>query len=107
METRASTTPVRLGCPQVEVMLPQTNHGTTFNGEGRRETIGLDIGAAEDGATWTAFLHGLVARGLSGVKLVVSDAHHGLKPAIAAVLEGASWQRSSVNTGSVSMFGGG
>jgi putative transposase len=42
---------------------------------------------------WTAFLRGLVARGLSGVKLVVSDAHNGLKAAIAAVLEGASWQR--------------
>ena len=48
---------------------------------------------AEDGAGWTSFLRGLVARGLSGVELVISDAHQGLKGAIAAVLPGASWQR--------------
>jgi putative transposase len=53
----------------------------------------LEPGAAEDGAVWTAFLRGLVARGLAGVKLVVFDAHQGLKEAIAAVLEGACWQR--------------
>jgi putative transposase len=50
---------------------------TAVNGDGHREILGLDIGSAEDGATWTAFLRGLVARGLSGVKLVVSDAHLG------------------------------
>jgi len=66
---------------------------TAVNGDGHREIIGLDIGSAEDGATWTAFLRGLVARGLSGVKLVVSDAHLGLKQAIGAVLNGAVWQR--------------
>jgi putative transposase len=66
---------------------------TGCNRDGQREILGLDIGAAEDGASWTAFLRGLVARGLAGVKLVVSDAHHGLKAAIGAVLAGASWQR--------------
>src|SRR5258707_12021255 len=50
-----------------------------------------------DGAFWLQFLRGLVARGLSGVRLVVSDAHQGLKAAIAAVLHGASWQRGRVH----------
>jgi transposase-like protein len=66
---------------------------TGVNADGVREILGLDIGSAEDGAAWTAFLRGLVARGLSGVRLVVSDAHGGLKHAIAAVLDGAMWQR--------------
>jgi transposase-like protein len=66
---------------------------TGVNTEGHREVLGLDVISAEDGAGWTAFLRGLVARGLSGVALVVSDAHEGLKNAIAAVLDGASWQR--------------
>jgi transposase-like protein len=66
---------------------------TAVNADGQREILGLDIGAAEDGAAWTGFLRGLVARGLSGVKLVTSDAHRGLKEAIGAVLDGASWQR--------------
>jgi putative transposase len=66
---------------------------TGVNHDGQREILGVDIGAAEDGASWTAFLRGLVARGLGGVRLVTSDAHHGLKAAIAAVLEGACWQR--------------
>jgi putative transposase len=66
---------------------------TAVNAQGRREILGLDIGAAEDGASWTSFLRGLVARGLRGVKLVTSDAHQGLKEAISAVLDGASWQR--------------
>jgi len=66
---------------------------TACNADGHREILGLDIGAGEDGAVWTSFLRGLVARGLRGVKLVTSDAHQGLKDAIAAVLEGASWQR--------------
>ena len=48
---------------------------------------------AESGPAWIALLRGLVARGLSGVRLVISDAHEGLKAAIAAVLDGASWQR--------------
>jgi len=66
---------------------------TAVGADGHREVVGLDIGSAEDGAVWTAFLRGLVARGLGGVRLVVSDAHGGLKGAIAAVLDGASWQR--------------
>jgi putative transposase len=63
------------------------------NADGHRELLGLDLGGAEDGAAWTAFLRALVARGLGGVRLVVSDAHAGLKDAIAAVLDGATWQR--------------
>ena len=64
---------------------------------GEREVLGLDVGPSEDGAFWTAFLRGLVARGLGGVQLVISDAHQGLKGAIAAVLSGASWQRCRVH----------
>jgi putative transposase len=66
---------------------------TAVNADGHREIVGLDIGSAEDGPVWTSFLRGLVARGLAGVRLVVSDAHGGLQGAIAAVLDGASWQR--------------
>lgn len=66
---------------------------TGVNADGHREILGVDVISAEDGAGWTAFLRGLVARGLSGVALVVSDAHEGLKNAIAAVFDGASWQR--------------
>ena len=66
---------------------------TGVNSDGQREILGIDVVSAEDGASWTAFLRGLVARGLSGVALVISDAHEGLKGAIAAVLTGASWQR--------------
>src|SRR5258707_2634499 len=63
------------------------------NADGQREVLGLDVGPSEDGAFWHAFLRSLVARGLSGVNLLTSDAHEGLKSAIAAVLQGASWQR--------------
>jgi putative transposase len=66
---------------------------TGVNQTGQREILGLELGAAEDGAAWTGFLRGLVARGLTGVKLVTSDAHGGLVDAIASVLDGASWQR--------------
>ena len=66
---------------------------TGVNAEGQREILGLDVGASEDGAFWLAFLRSLAARGLSGVELVTSDAHQGLKNAIAAVFAGASWQR--------------
>jgi putative transposase len=64
---------------------------------GEREVLGLDVGPSEDGAFWLQFLRSLVARGLGGVKLVISDAHQGLKGAIAAVLQGASWQRCRVH----------
>jgi putative transposase len=64
---------------------------------GEREVLGLDVGPSEEGAFWSAFLRSLVARGLSGVRLVTSDAHRGLKGAIEAVLQGASWQRCRVH----------
>jgi putative transposase len=63
------------------------------NGEGRREILGVDLATSEDGAGWLAFFRGLVARGLSGVQLVISDDHTGLVNAIAAALPGAGWQR--------------
>ena len=66
---------------------------TAVSREGQREVLGLDVITSEDGAGWTAFLRGLVARGLKGVKLVISDAHQGLKSAVGAVLPGAAWQR--------------
>jgi len=66
---------------------------TAVNVEGRREIVGFDIVTTESTVAWTAFLRSLVARGLSGVELVISDAHGGIKAAIAAVLGEASWQR--------------
>jgi len=66
---------------------------TATNAEGQREVIGFDIATTEDTAAWTAFLRSLVARGLGGVELVISDAHGGIKAAIALVLAEASWQR--------------
>src|SRR5947207_4487456 len=64
---------------------------------GEREVLGFDVGPSEDGAFWLRFLRSLVARGLSGVQLVISDAHQGLRSAIAAALGGASWQRCRVH----------
>jgi transposase-like protein len=61
--------------------------------DGGREVLGLEVGDSEDGAFWTAFLRSLRARGLAGVRLVISDAHEGLKQAITAVLLGSTWQR--------------
>ena len=66
---------------------------TGVNADGHREILGFDVTSAEDGAGWLAFFRGLVARGLSGVALVTSDAHAGLVAAIAATLPGAAWQR--------------
>jgi transposase-like protein len=66
---------------------------TGVNAQGYREILGIDLITTEDGAGWLAFLRSLVARGLSGVALVISDAHQGLRDAIAATLPGASWQR--------------
>lgn len=66
---------------------------TAVNNEGRREIIGFDVVTTESTASWTEFLRSLVARGLSGVELVISDAHGGIKAAIAQVLAEASWQR--------------
>jgi len=66
---------------------------TGVNAEGHREILGIDVTTGEDGAGWLAFWRSLTARGLSGVKLVTSDAHAGLVAAIGATLPGASWQR--------------
>jgi putative transposase len=63
---------------------------------GRREILSIDVGEAETEAFWTCFLRGLVARGLVGVQLAISDAHAGLKAAIAKVL-GCCWQRCTVH----------
>jgi transposase-like protein len=66
---------------------------TGVNADGHREILGLQVTSAEDGAGWLAFFRDLTARGLTGVKLVTSDAHNGLVAAIGATLPGASWQR--------------
>jgi putative transposase len=66
------------------------------NGDGRREVLGLTIGASEAETFWTDFLRSLARRGLRGVKLVISDAHEGLKAAVSKVLH-ASWQRCRVH----------
>src|SRR5712691_10239688 len=66
------------------------------NSNGRREVLGLDIGPSEAETFWTEFLRKLARRGLRGVKLVVSDAHEGLKAAVARVLN-SSWQRCRVH----------
>jgi putative transposase len=63
---------------------------------GRREILSIDVGEAETEAFWTEFLRSLVARGLVGVQLAISDAHAGLKAAIAKVL-GCAWQRCTVH----------
>jgi transposase-like protein len=66
---------------------------TAVNAEGHRVIVGFDIVTTEDTAAWTAFLRSLVARGLTGVELVISDAHGGIKAAIAQVYAEATWQR--------------
>uniref|UniRef100_UPI00048EA7B3 IS256 family transposase n=1 Tax=Nocardia sp. CNY236 TaxID=1169152 RepID=UPI00048EA7B3 len=66
---------------------------TGVNNDGYREILGIQVTSGEDGAGWLAFFRDLVARGLSGVALVTSDAHAGLVAAIGATLPGASWQR--------------
>jgi putative transposase len=65
--------------------------------QGERTVLGAATGASEDHQFWTSFLRQLVKRGLRGVRLVISDAHEGLRTAIAKVLHEAAWQRSSVN----------
>ena len=66
---------------------------TGVNADGHREILGLQVTSGEDGAGWLAFFRDLTARGLTGVKLVTSDAHAGLVAAIGATLAGAGWQR--------------
>jgi len=67
--------------------------------EGRRELLGYEVVASETEDTWDAFLRGLQERGLVGVRLMVSDAHGGLRRAIQKVFPGASWQRCSIHLG--------
>jgi putative transposase len=69
--------------------------GVTRNGD--REVLGVEVGDSEDGAFWIAFLRGLRARGLGGVKLVISDAHLGLREAISSVMLDTAWQRCRVH----------
>jgi transposase-like protein len=64
---------------------------------GQRSVLGVDTGPSEDHVFWTSFLRSLIRRGLKGVRLVISDAHEGLRQAIAKVLSGASWQRCRVH----------
>lgn len=66
---------------------------TGVNGDGRREVLGLNVATSETGPAWNTFFADLTARGLTGVQLVTSDAHAGLKDAIAANLPGTAWQR--------------
>jgi putative transposase len=70
---------------------------TGVSADGHREILGVDVLTDEDGAGWTAFLRDLVARGLAGVQLVISDAHLGLRQAVAAVMAGAAVQRCRVH----------
>jgi transposase-like protein len=70
---------------------------TGVKATGEREVVGVDVGPAEDLEFWRAFLRQLVSRGLSGVRLVTSDSHLGLKQAVAEVLVGATWQRCRVH----------
>jgi transposase-like protein len=69
---------------------------TGVNSDGRREVLGMEIGTSEAEAIWTSFLRKLTRRGLRGVKLVVSDAHEGIKAAVSKVLS-ATWQRCRVH----------
>jgi putative transposase len=70
---------------------------TGLRADGHREVLGVDVGDSENETFWTEFLRDLRDRGLDGVRLVISDAHAGLKAAIRKVLQGSGWQRSSVN----------
>ena len=73
-----------------------TNHvliATGVNADGHREILGVELGSAESEAGWLKLFRGLVARGLTGVALVTSDAHTGLVAAMRATLDGAAWQR--------------
>src|SRR5207247_2120379 len=66
------------------------------NSDGRREVLGMAVGTSEAEAIWTEFLRKLTRRGLRGVKLVISDAHEGIKAAVSKVLS-ATWQRCRVH----------
>jgi putative transposase len=66
---------------------------TGVNADGHREILSVQVTTSEDRAGWLGFFRDLTARGLSGVKLVTSDAHAGLTPAICPTLSGPAWQR--------------
>jgi putative transposase len=70
---------------------------TGLRADGHREVLGLDVGDSENETFWTEFLRDLKDRGLAGVRLVISDAHAGLKAAIRRVLQNAGWQRCRVH----------
>ena len=70
---------------------------TGVTAQGGREVLGVDVGDSEAETFWTAFLRSLKARGLTGVRLVISDAHEGLRAAIRKTLQGSSWQRCRVH----------
>ena len=70
---------------------------TGLRADGHREVLGVDVGDSENETFWTEFLRGLKDRKLSGVRLVISDAHAGLKAAIRRVFQGAAWQRCRVH----------
>ncbi len=65
--------------------------------EGFREVLAVEVAGSEKGAAYTSLLRGLLDRGLSGVKLVVSDDHEGIKAAVFGELPGAEWQRCTVH----------
>jgi len=70
---------------------------TGVSADGRREVLGSAVGDSEDESFWTEFLRDLRARGLTGVQLVISDSHAGLKKSVSKVMSGASWQRCRVH----------
>ncbi len=70
---------------------------TGITADGRREVLGVEVGDSEDETFWTRFLRSLKQRGLGGVRLVISDAHEGLKAAIRKCFQGSSWQRCRVH----------
>jgi transposase-like protein len=80
---------------RVQSMATVVAIGVTKDGE--RQVLGVDAGPSEEAAFWTAFLRDLVKRGLGGVRLVISDAHEGIKKAVSKVLVGSSWQRCRVH----------
>ena len=91
-----STPPTSRSAMAVAIVSVAAIIAVAVNTDGRREIIGLGIGPSEAEPFWSAFLKGLVKRGLKGVKLVISDAHDGLRHAITRVL-GATWQRCRVH----------
>lgn len=80
---------------RVQSMAVQIAYG--IRSDGVREVLGLEVTASEDLEHWRTFLQSLVARGVRGVRLVVSDSHVGLRQAISEVFLGASWQRCRVH----------